>query len=178
MVVGNLGTYDSIPGITGDPHTVPGIPRLFQNNCTNTNNWIIIKTIGTISNVDGIGARVKLTTIYGEQIREVAAGGSHISQNMLPVHFGLYDATLADIEITWPSGLVQTLSNIGSNQILQVVEGSESPSAIHDMKVDAFSVPLVVTQGDLVDLQATITNVGTADEGKVRIAYRDSSRRW
>jgi len=126
FVVGNLGTYDSIPGISGDPHTVPGIPLLFQNNCTNTNNWIILKTIGTTSNVDGIGARVKLTTIYGEQIREVAAGGSHESQNMLPVHFGLKDATQAYIEITWPSGIVQTLPNIAPNQFLQVVEGSDS----------------------------------------------------
>jgi len=176
MVIGNLGTYDSIPGVSGDPRTVPGIPLLFQNNCTNTNNWIIIKTVGTISNVDGIGARVKLTTIYGEQIREVAAGGSHISQNMLPVHFGLYDATQADIEITWPSGVVQTLTNIAPNQILQVVEDSELPSEIHDMSNDAFSVnPLVVTQGDIINFQATITNLGNVDESKARVNYRDTT---
>jgi len=136
FVVGNLGRYDSIPGTSGDPSTVPGIPLLFQNNCTNTNNWIIIKTVGTISNVDGIGARVKLTTIYGDQIREVAAGGSHESQNMLPVHFGLYDATLADIEITWPSGIVQTLTNIAPNQILQVVEDSDIDGDLISGEID------------------------------------------
>jgi len=48
------------------------------------------------------------------------------------------------------------------------------PTDIHDMKVDTFSVPLVVTQGDIVDLQATITNVGNVDEQKVRINYRDT----
>ncbi len=122
MYVGNLGTYDSIPGRIGDPATVPGIPLLLQNNCLNTNNWLTIKTTGTTSNADGIGARVKVTTINGEQFREVAAGGSHASQNMLPVHFGLADATLADIEITWPSGIVQTLTNVASNQILEVTE--------------------------------------------------------
>ncbi len=43
------------------------------------------------------------------------------------------------------------------------------------MRVDTYSVsPLVVTQGDIVDLQATITNAGTADEGKTRIIYRDT----
>ena len=48
-------------------------------------------------------------------------------------------------------------------------------SSIHDMRVDAFSVsPLVVTQGDIINLQATITNVGNVDEGKVRISYRDT----
>jgi len=48
-------------------------------------------------------------------------------------------------------------------------------SAIHDMRVDAFSAnPLVVTQGDIVNLQATITNVGTVDEEKVWISYRDT----
>jgi len=122
LVVGNLGTYDSIPGSTGSPHTVPGIPLLFQNNCTSTNNWIAIKTVGTVSNADGIGARIKLSTIYGEQIREVASGGSHISQNMLRAHFGINDATQADVEITWPSGIVQTLTNVAPNQILTVVE--------------------------------------------------------
>ena len=49
------------------------------------------------------------------------------------------------------------------------------PTDIHDMRVDTFSAsPLVVTQGDIVSLQATITNVGNVDEVKVKISYRDT----
>jgi len=121
MYVVNLGRYDPIAGIQGDP-TVPGTSLLFQNDCTNTNNWLAIKTIGSISNADGIGARIKVSTTNGEQIREVAAGGSHISQNMLRVHFGLSDATQADVEIRWPSGVIQTLANVAPNQIIEVTE--------------------------------------------------------
>jgi len=147
MYVANLGTYDSLPGHTGAPHTEPGIPRLYQNNCSNTNNWIIIKTVGTISNADGIGARVKVTTIYGDQIREVASGGSHISQNMLPVHFGLYDASQVDIEIKWPSGVVQTLTNITPNQILQIFEPYEhAPVGGKIIPLDTTMVLLAGTQ--------------------------------
>jgi len=127
MYVVNLGHFDPIPGIQGGP-TVPGTSMLFQNDCTNTNNWLTIKTIGSISNADGIGARIKVTTTNGEQIREVAAGGSHISQNMLRVHFGLSDATQADVEIRWPSGVIQTLVNVAPNQIIEVTEYADGPT--------------------------------------------------
>ena len=50
------------------------------------------------------------------------------------------------------------------------------PSAIHDMRLDTFSAsPLVVTQGDIVNLQATITNLGNVDESKARVNYRDTT---
>jgi len=63
-----------------------------------------------------------------------------------------------------------------SNNDIFVTVTIELPSAIHDMKTDAFSVSsLVVTQGDIVDLQATMTNLGNVDESKARINYRDTT---
>ena len=97
--------------------------KLFQNNCEWGNNWLIIKTVGTVSNRDGIGARVTVAVGDRTHIREVAAGSSSMSQNMLPVHFGLGQAETVDsIEILWPSGRLQTLTNVAPNQRLTVTE--------------------------------------------------------
>ena len=97
--------------------------RLYHNRCDWDNNWLIVRTVGTASNRDGIGARVELTANGRTQIREVTAGASNSSQNMLPVHFGLGDADTADeLTIRWPSGAVQTLEDVAPNQVLTVTE--------------------------------------------------------
>jgi hypothetical protein len=108
----NMGTNDG----------TPGKPKLFENNCESTNNWIIIKTIGNKSNQDGIGTRITVTTSNGEQIREVTSGSGQMSQNMLPVHFGLANSENVDIAIQWPSGKKQTFDDIPSNQIITISE--------------------------------------------------------
>ena len=97
--------------------------KLFQNSCAWGNHWLIIKTVGTVSNRDGIGARVTVAAGGRTQIREVTAGASNKSQNMLPVHFGLGQANRVDlIEIRWPSGIVQTLTDVATNQRLTITE--------------------------------------------------------
>ena len=97
--------------------------RLYRNRCDWDNNWLTVKTTGTQSNQDGIGARITLTAGGRTQIREITAGASNSSQNMLPAHFGLGQAEIVDeIRIQWPSGTVQTLREIAPNQVLTVVE--------------------------------------------------------
>ena len=97
--------------------------QLFQNSCDWGNNWLIVKTVGSSSNRDGIGARIELLAGGSTQIREVAAGASNKSQNMLPVHFGLgKSASVESIRVRWPSGVLQTLSDIAPNQVLVITE--------------------------------------------------------
>jgi enediyne biosynthesis protein E4 len=55
---------------------------------------------------------------------EVRSGGSYISQNDLRVHFGIGSAAQADIEIHWPSGLVEKRSGLPANRIYTLVEGA------------------------------------------------------
>ncbi len=99
------------------------ISRLYRNRCDWGNDWLIVKTEGTESNRDGIGARVTVTADGLTQIREVSAGGSNKSQNMLPVHFGLGKSKVVDtVEVRWPSGIVQTLTDLPANQKITVVE--------------------------------------------------------
>ena len=97
--------------------------KLFENRCDWGNSWLVIRTVGTASNRDGIGARI--TVVAGEktQIREVSAGGSNKSQSMLPAHFGLGKAKMVDsIQVRWPSGTVQTLRDVAVNQHITVEE--------------------------------------------------------
>lgn len=97
--------------------------RLFQNLCDTSNSWLIIVTEGTISNRDGIGARIEVSAGGTTQIREVSGGSSQMGQNMLPVHFGLGGAGQVDtVTVRWPSGAVQTLSDVAVNQRLTVTE--------------------------------------------------------
>jgi hypothetical protein len=114
-----------------------GDPDLLINNCNQTadllrnvsstgNNWLSIKTVGTQSNRDGIGARLVLKTGELTQIREVKAGSSYQSQNDLRVHFGLGKASRVDrLELRWPSGAVDVLENIKVNQLLTIREGGQ-----------------------------------------------------
>ena len=97
--------------------------RLYHNRCQWGNNWLMVETVGTKSNRDGIGARITLSADGRTQMREVTAGASNSSQNMLPVHFGLGQAAVVDeITVRWPSGAAQTLRNVSPNQALTVVE--------------------------------------------------------
>ena len=96
---------------------------LLQNQCDSSNNWLIVDVRGTVSNRDGIGARITVTAGDTVQIREVSAGGSQMGQNMPGAHFGLASADSVDLlTIRWPSGNVQTITDVPANQRLTIVE--------------------------------------------------------
>ena len=79
--------------------------------------------MGTLSNRDGIGATIAVTTAESTQRRTVTAGSSQMSQHMLAAHFGLGDAPQVDtLTVRWPSGRSQTLTDLAANQVLVVTE--------------------------------------------------------
>ena len=101
-----------------------GPPQLLRNDNGNANNSILIKTVGVKSNRDGIGARVKVVAGDLAQIDEVRSGDSYLSQSDLRLHFGLEKRTKIDlIEVRWPSGVVDKITNVGVNRILTIKEG-------------------------------------------------------
>jgi len=104
------------------PFAYEGPHQLFHNK-GNTNHWIEIDLQGTISNRDGIGAKIELEAGGVTQIR-IQGGGMHsYSQNHQRVHFGLGQNTKVDcITIRWPSGVLQELREIATDQILQINE--------------------------------------------------------
>ena len=100
-------------------------PSLLVNSKTYRGHWIEIKTAGTRSNRDGIGARVLVKTDSRRQIDEVRSGSSYISNNDMRVHFGLGAKSKVEyVEVRWPSGLVERFRNPLTDNILTVKEGS------------------------------------------------------
>lgn len=98
-------------------------PPSLLKNYGQRGNWILIKLVGTKSNRDAIGARVTVRAGGHQQLQEVRSGGGYISQSDFRLHFGLGRATRIDmLEIRWPSGLVEKLSDLPANQIVTVKE--------------------------------------------------------
>ena len=88
-------------------------------------HWLEVKTVGTRSNRDGIGALIRIEAAGVQQVDEVRSGGSYLSQSDLTLHFGLGSCrTVDDITITWPSGVVDHLKKIASDRKIIVKEGS------------------------------------------------------
>jgi hypothetical protein len=105
-----------------------GPARLLRNDNGNQNDMLRIKTVGTRSNRDGIGARLTLTTNKGvREFAMVKSGSSYLSQSELPVTFGLgkpESARLANLEVLWPSGKKDIIRDLEPNQTITVQEGS------------------------------------------------------
>lgn len=93
-------------------------------NNGNDNNWLKVVTKGVVSNKDGIGARVRITSALGSQIRDVKAGDAFSTMSSLNTYFGLGQNTVVDeVEIRWPSGLVDVYTDVPVNGTFEVVEG-------------------------------------------------------
>jgi hypothetical protein len=88
------------------------------------NHWISFELEGTKSNRLALNARVRITAGELVQTGEVLSGGSYLSQNDLRVHFGLGALTsVSKVEVMWPSGAGETLSNLPADHIYRVKEG-------------------------------------------------------
>ncbi len=101
-----------------------GAALVLMNRGGTGNHWLLVNTIGSRSNRDGIGARIRVVSESGlEQNGFVNTAGSYASANDKRVHFGLRRDTMARlIEIVWPSGAVQRLENVRADQVLVVTE--------------------------------------------------------
>jgi hypothetical protein len=103
-------------------------PILYRNNGSN-NDWLNIKTVGTISNRDGIGAFITVTPDLSQPdkilVREITGSSTFLAQSEMVAHFGLGPNVGAVdlIEVEWPaSGIVQQFTNVAANQLLTIVE--------------------------------------------------------
>jgi hypothetical protein len=120
MAIGDIdndGRIDAVVSTNG------GAAHILHNETVTTNHWITLHLTGHKSNRDGIGALVKLTTAHGSQWVMATTSSGYLSASDPRVHFGLGDSPVADsIEIRWPSGIVQTLTNVKGDRQIQVDE--------------------------------------------------------
>jgi len=105
--------------------------ELWMNRSPNTGHWIDFALQGVKSNRDGIGARIKVVAKSGAQYNHQTSSVCYASSSLGPVHFGLgVDAVVTKVEITWPSGIVQTLENVAADRIVKVKEPVPSTPAV------------------------------------------------
>jgi hypothetical protein len=99
--------------------------EIWINDSPNENHWLEISLQGTKSNRDGIGTKIRLTAGGQTQFNHATTATGYASSSAGPVHFGLGSAkTVEEIEIRWPSGVVQTLKNVPADQVLRVKESN------------------------------------------------------
>jgi hypothetical protein len=98
-------------------------PSLLRNDCGKSNHWVKVLLEGVESNRSAIGATVVVS--YGDrrQAQAVLAQSSYLSANDRRLHFGLGSEEKADIEIHWPNGRVEKLTNVTPDQLVVVREG-------------------------------------------------------
>ena len=153
--------------------------KLFRNDNSNSNNWLIVDLQGTTSNRDGIGSRLELQmSDGGTQIFETRSGSSLGGGDDIAAYFGLGNATITNLTITWPSGTVQNLGSVGVNQRMLVVEDggvggtqllSVSPTSVDfgQQEEGTSSAPTLITlNNDGTDpVDVTSVSISGADAG-------------
>jgi hypothetical protein len=117
---------DLVVGNNRDP------PLLLRNMAGNGNHFLNLKLVGHKSNRDAMGARIRILAGGLSQIREIAGGGSYLSQSDLRASFGLGKSTHVDsVEISWPSGQKQVFRDIEADKFYSIDEGAPKISLQH-----------------------------------------------
>jgi len=99
-------------------------PAYLYHNEGGTNHSLRIKLVGTKSNRDGIGTVVRLISGNDKQWKMLRSGSSYLAAHELVLIFGLGEHAKADqIEVQWPSGQTDKLSNVNAGQTVTVQEG-------------------------------------------------------
>ncbi len=113
----NDGDLDIVVSNCGEP------PILMRNDGGNKNHWITIKARGKESNSFGLGAKVRVETRKGTQLKEINNVGSYLSSSDIRLYFGLgRESNVKRIEIVWPSGKKQILRDVPADQFLVLEE--------------------------------------------------------
>jgi hypothetical protein len=99
-------------------------PRILINRGLSGNHWALFDLRGTVSNRDGIGTKIKVTTAAGRTLyNHCTTSVGFMSSSDRRVHFGLgKETSMADVEIRWPSGTIQHLDHLAADRIIKVEE--------------------------------------------------------
>ena len=109
------GRLDLVVSALGEP------AELWRNVTQGAGHWLVVKLVGTRSNRDGIGARVRVAG----QVRMMTTSAGYASSAHVGLHFGLGARTTVDrVEVTWPGGVTQTVETVAADRIITVTEPS------------------------------------------------------
>jgi len=152
-------------------------------NVPNGNNFITLNMRGTVSNKNGIGARVTLYSPSGQQIRDIRSGEGFRYMSTLNGHFGIgQDQQIDRITVCWPSGITDEILNPAINQNLIIIEGEHEVgvSNVQNIAFDVFPNPAsheVMLQGitqsqvSILDITGKIVERTNALQQRIDISH-------
>ena len=113
-----------------------------QYNDGNDNNYLVVNTIGTESNQNGIGARITVHTESFSQIREIRSGDGFRYMSSLSAYFGLgQDAAIDSVVVNWPSGIIDVIESPEINTSLTITEGASTLSVENEVQASLSVYP-------------------------------------
>ncbi len=120
MALGDLFNNGREEALVNNMNTAPSL----YYNTAQVGNFISLQLVGVKSNRAALGAAVSLVAGSDRREKEIRSGEGFISQNDLRVHFGLAKMTKAEkVVIRWPSGLVETITDLPANRYYVIYEG-------------------------------------------------------
>ncbi|MCZ4409884.1 FG-GAP-like repeat-containing protein [Cryomorphaceae bacterium 1068] len=156
-----------------------------QFNDGNDNNYLVVNTIGTESNLNGIGARITVYTESFSQIREIRSGDGFRYMSSLNAYFGLgQDSEIDSVVVSWPSGIVDVIEGPAINTSLTVTEGANPLSieseiqstlkvypnpAINELFIEA-SENLIGSRVDIFDVQGKRVQSGILNANRIDVS--------
>ncbi len=120
-----IGDFDNDGRLEAAVARLNDVPLFFHVKALPANNWLLLRLEGRKSNRDAIGAKIRAVLPSGRTLYEFVSTANGIySASDKRIHLGLgKDVQISQLEIRWPSGVVQKLANVRAGQVLQVVEG-------------------------------------------------------
>jgi hypothetical protein len=101
-----------------------GDAELLRNELASTSGAVSLRLIGTTGNRSAVGARIRVSAGGRTFVREVKAGSSYLGQNDLRQHIGVGAISRLDtIDIRWPNGTVEKITDVAPGQQVTVTEG-------------------------------------------------------
>ena len=122
----------------------------YRNDTDNDNHYLTINLRDTGGNRFGIGSWITVTTENGTQVRELRGGNNFTSHNPFEVHFGLGDATVADVVVRWPDGSASIRESVAVDRVMTV----ERDGVTQSLSVVQGSGDGAYQQGDIIPLTA------------------------
>ncbi len=129
---------------------------LYRNETTNDNHYLGVRLEGIAPNRLGIGSRITVTTTDGAQIRDLGGLNNYVSHGPYEVHFGLAQASTADVDVRWPDGTTSTMTGVSADQLLTIRQRATNLRLV----VLQGAGDGVYDEGDVISVEAAVAADG------------------
>ncbi len=137
---------------------------LWKNLSDQTNNWLKVNLQGTISNKQGVGSVIEISTNGQKQYRYTLCGEGFLAQNSDSEFFGLGNTLTVDyVKVKWLSGIEDIIYNVSANQSLTIIENSTLSTGLGKAKNYIEIYPIPTSKTIKIKSESIITKIRVYD---------------